>query len=130
MSEKQGQATFSSRGAILAIALLAGCAAPAEPQPAAEPAREESLLPGSIGVVVQPAKQGVAVAAVREDVTALRAGDLIQEYNGAGVTSVREFNRLVLDSRPGTLARLKILREGSPRRLELWVRQLDTMPRV
>ena len=122
-----------SRVAKLAIAgacaSLAACAQPAATQTAAAPPAEESLLPGTIGVLVQPAPGGVVVSALREGISALREGDLIVRYNGAQVTTVREFNRMVLDSRPGSVADIELLRGGEPRRVRLPVYQLDTMPR-
>lgn len=112
---------------IAACALLAACATEVMP-PAASPP-QDSLLPGTIGVLVQPSKAGVVVAAVREGIWALREGDLVVRYGSAAVTSVREFNRLVLDSRPGSVASLELVRDGARRWVELPVRQLDTMPR-
>ena len=36
----------------------------------------------------------------------------------------------MLDSRPGSITRLEVLREGAVRLIEVPVEQLDTMPRV
>lgn len=112
-------------------ALLAACAANGDVPNA--PA-QESLLPGTIGVVVQVSPKGVTVASMRPQGAAeragLRKGDTIVRYNGTAVKSAREFNRLVLDSPPGSVAELELLRGGESRRLEMRVRQLDTMPRV
>lgn len=112
-----------------ACALLAACALPAVTQTAVAPPAEESPVPGTIGVVVQQAPDGVVVAAVREGVSALRTGDLVVRYNGAGVASVRDFNRMVVGSRPGSMAHVELLRGGERRRVQVPVRQLDTMPR-
>lgn len=111
--------TFS----LAACALLAACATEIAPPV------QDSPLPGTIGVVVQDSAAGVVVAAVRKDIWALRKGDVVLRYEGVEVTSVREFNRLVLESRPGTMASLELVRQGSRRWVELPVRQLDTMPR-
>ncbi|MGQ0547170.1 MAG: PDZ domain-containing protein [Betaproteobacteria bacterium] len=109
--------------------MIGGCALPAAPQPLAEPPPQESPLPGTIGVVVRPAPGGVAVAGVRAGIAALREGDLIVRYNGAPVRTVREFNRMVVDSPPGSVAELELLRGGERRRVQVPVYQLNTMPR-
>ena len=109
---------------VAACVLLPACATQVMPPP------QDSPLPGTIGVLVQPSAAGVVVAAVREGIWALRKGDLVVRYEGVAVTSVREFNRLVLDSRPGSMASLELVRDGARRWVELPVRQLDTMPRV
>jgi S1-C subfamily serine protease len=113
---------------IAACALLAACATEVMP-PAASPP-QDSLLPGTIGVLVGPSKAGVVVAAVREGIWALRKGDLVVRYEGVAVTSVREFNRMVLESPPGSVASLELLRDGARRWVEMPVREIDTMPRV
>jgi S1-C subfamily serine protease len=121
------------RNLLALTALLAACA----PQPPAAPApvlAQESLLPGSIGVLVRRAPAGLVVVELRPAGAAalagVRAGDVLLRYNGAPVRDVRDFNRRVLDSPPGTLARLELLRGADARRVELRVRELDTMPRV
>ncbi|MGH8742202.1 MAG: PDZ domain-containing protein [Burkholderiales bacterium] len=87
-----------------------------------------------MGIVVAPGQGGVVVAELRPGgrgaAAGLHQGDTIVRYNGVAVSSVREFNRLVLDTRPGRRATLEVQRSGSPRRLEVWVGQLDTMPRT
>jgi S1-C subfamily serine protease len=92
------------------------------------------LLPGSIGVAVKRDTAGVVVAAVKKDggadTAGMRAGDVVLRYNGASVSSLREFNRLVIDSPPGSTARVELLRDGKVHQVEVPVRELDTMPRV
>lgn len=94
----------------------------------------DSLLPGSIGVIVKRAAPGLVVAELRRDSAAyragLRTGDVVWSYNGVPVSTTREFNALVTDSRPGTTARLEVVRDGATYRLEIPVREVDTMPRV
>jgi S1-C subfamily serine protease len=60
----------------------------------------------------------------------VEVGDVVLSCNGETVASVRQFNRLVLDSAPGSVVRLQILRGGAVRTLEVPVEQLDTTPRV
>jgi S1-C subfamily serine protease len=109
---------------------LAGCAAPPEPAPAPR----DGLLPGSIGVALEREPSGLVVAALRADGAAagagVRAGDLVLRYNGTPVSTLRDFNRLVADSPPGSIARVELLRDGRLLQLEMPVRELDTMPRV
>lgn len=115
----------------LCAAAAVGCAMQAEPY---APQREESVVPGSIGVLVRRERSGVAVIAVRKDSPAaaagLRVGDIIVRYNGEAVVDPRQFNRLVIASSPGSVARLELMRDGSPHYLEVPVEQLVTMPRV
>jgi serine protease Do len=60
----------------------------------------------------------------------LRVGDLVVNYNGIAVAEVRQFNRLVLQSAAGTVARLEVVRDGAMRRFEVPVEQVDTTLRV
>lgn len=117
---------------ILWVLLLAACAAQPAPEPAA--VLHASLLPGSIGVLVKRGADGLVVSAVRQDGPAaragVRAGDVVLRYNDAAVADLREFNRRVIDSRPGSTARVELLRDGAVHRVEVPVRELDTMPRV
>lgn len=109
---------------LLAACLLAGACAPQEATQA-----QDSLLPGTIGVLVRNHAGGVVVAAVRPGAEGVRAGDVVVRYNDTPVGSAREFNRLVVDSPPGSVAELELVRAGVTHRVQLPVRQLDTMPR-
>lgn len=104
------------------FAVLAACAQ--------APLEEESVVPGTISVMVRQANNKVVVSGVGKDSAAVRVGDVVVRYNGEAVTSARQFYRLVLDSRPGSRARLELERDGAPRVVELPVRELDLMPRA
>jgi S1-C subfamily serine protease len=117
------------------LALLAGCAQPEAAAPPVEPApAEDSLVPGTIGIIVRPDPSGVIVSALGERGPAarsgVRVGDVVVRYNGEPVSSPRQFYRLMVDSRPGSVAQLQLRREGAVHTLEVPVEQLDTMPRV
>jgi S1-C subfamily serine protease len=111
------------------LAALAACAQP----PVAAP-QGDGVVPGTIGVVVRDEQSRVVVAAVKQNSPAAQrgvaVGDVVVSCNGEAVASVRQFNRLVLDSAPGSLVRLQILRAGAVRTLEVPVDQLDITPRV
>lgn len=114
------------------VAALAACAQP--PMPQANAPQTEGVVPGTIGVVVRDEQSRVVVAAVKEHSAAaergVEVGDVVLSCNGEAVVSVRQFNRLVLDSPPGSVVRLEILRAGAVRTLEVPVEQLDITPRV
>lgn len=117
------------RPGVLVVALLAACAqAPVVAPP------QESVVPGTIGVVVREMHSRVVIAAVGKDSPAaqsgVRVGDQVVRYNGEPVANPRHFYRLVVDSPPGTVARLEVLRAGTPQVLEVPVEQLDLLPRV
>jgi S1-C subfamily serine protease len=112
--------------------VVAACAPqPGSPESAA---RLDSLVPGSIGVLVREEPAGLVVAALRKDgpaaLSGLRTGDVLLRYNGAPVSRLREFNRRVIDTPPGSIARIDLLRDGDERMLEIPVGELDVMPRV
>lgn len=113
------------------LAALAACAQPPVPQVAVP---KGDVVPGTIGVVVRDEQSRVVVAAVKHHSPAaqrgVEVGDVVVSCNGEAVASVRQFNRLVLDSAPGSLVRLQILRAGAVRTLEVPVEQLDITPRV
>jgi S1-C subfamily serine protease len=104
-------------------------APPIDPPPA-----EDSLLPGTIGIIVRADPSGVIVSAVGPRGPAagsgVRVGDVVLRYNGEPISSPRQFYRLMVDSRPGSVAQLQLRREGASLTLEVPVEQLDTMPRV
>ena len=113
------------RKAFLLFAAVAACAqAPLE--------QKDSVVPGTIGVMVRQQDARVIVAAVGKGSAerGVHVGDRVLRYNGEAVTSARQFYRLVVDSAPGSLARLEVVREGAARTLELPVRELDLMPRA
>jgi S1-C subfamily serine protease len=117
------------------LAVLAGCAQPEAAAPRIDPApAEDSLVPGTIGIIVQPDPSGVIVTAVGARGPAarsgVRVGDVVVRYNGEPISSPRQFYRLMVDSRPGSVAQLDLRREGAVQTLEVPVEQLDTMPRV
>jgi S1-C subfamily serine protease len=121
--------------ALCAAAVLATLAACAQPAAAPSPSpSEESLVPGTIGITVRQQGDAVVVSAVRPGSRAatagVRTGDVVVRYNGEPVGNARGFYRMVLDSRPGSVARLELRRAGALESLELPVEQLDTMPRV
>lgn len=107
--------------AIAAMLLAVGACAPAPVQ--------DSVVPGTIGVAVRQERSNVVVSAVRKTSPA-RVGDVVLRYNGEAVASPRHFYRLVVDSPPGSVARLEVMREGAVRTLEVPVRELDLIPRV
>ncbi|HEU4923560.1 MAG TPA: PDZ domain-containing protein [Burkholderiales bacterium] len=114
------------------LAALAACAQP--PAPQVDVPHGDGVVPGTIGVVVRDEQSRVVVAAVKQNSPAaqrgVEVGDVVVSCNGEAVASVRQFNRLVLDSAPGSLVRLQILRAGAVRTLEVPVEQLDITPRV
>ncbi|HEU4353327.1 MAG TPA: PDZ domain-containing protein [Burkholderiales bacterium] len=105
-----------------ALAVLAACAQ--------APPGQDSVIPGTISVIVRQAGDKVVVAAVGKESPEVRVDDVVLRYNGEAVTSARQFYRLVVDSAPGSRARLELLREGTPRVVEVLVRELDLVPRV
>jgi S1-C subfamily serine protease len=122
---------LSWRRSLLLCAFAAACASHELP-PAAEPT-PESVVPGTIGVVVSAASAGVVVAAVAADGPAakagMRVGDVVQRYNGISVLETRQFYGLVLDSVPGSTAEVELLRDGSVVRIAVPVRETDTASR-
>jgi S1-C subfamily serine protease len=118
---------------LLAAAACAGCVSSETPRPAAQN-ESESLVPGTIGITVRQAPAGVVVTAVGSESPAgaagLRVGDVVLRYNGVSVADTRQFYRLMIDSRPGSTARLELMRDGTLHRLDVPVEQIDTTPRV
>jgi S1-C subfamily serine protease len=114
------------------VAALAACAQPSAPP--AEPPQGDGVLPGTIGVVVRDEQSRVVVAAVGERSPAaergVAVGDVVLSCNGKAVVSSRQFNRLVVDSPPGSEIKLQLLREGTVRTLDVPVEQLDLTPRA
>lgn len=115
--------------------MLAGCVQPEPTAPRVEPSpAENSLLPGTIGVMVRPDPSGVIVSALGAHGPAarsgVRVGDVVVRYNGEAISSPRQFYRLMVDSAPGSVARLELRREGAVRTIDVPVEELDTMPRA
>src|SRR5690606_20920138 len=85
-------------------------------------------LDGRIGVVVRSVPSGVIVN--RVDAAAAQAGvhpgDRVLTVNGEPVSTVREFNRRVLEARPGSALELELRRADVPHTLHLPVREVDT----
>ena len=113
------------RSIVFAAAVLAACVQ--APAPQEEP--RDSVVPGTIGITVRQEGSAVVVSAVRKG-SELRVGDVVLRYNGEPVGSPRQFYRLIVDSVPGSRARLEVLRDGGARTLEVPVRELDMMPRA
>lgn len=95
---------------------------------------DSSVVPGTLGVTVGPDSAGVVITAVRSAGPAaradLRVGDVIVRFDGRKISSERQFERLVLDSTPGSRARVDIMRAGGIRSLDVLVEELATAPRV
>jgi S1-C subfamily serine protease len=116
------------RAILLLVVALAACAQAPVQGP------QDSVVPGTIGVAVRQRDSQVIVAAVGKGSPAassgVQVGDVVLRYNGEAVNSARQFYRLVVDSPPGSVARLELLREGAIRTLEVPVGELDIMPRA
>ena len=114
------------------LAALAACAQPPVPQP--EPPQGDGVLPGTIGVLVGEQGSQVVVTAVGKDSPAaqrgVEVGDVVVSCNGEPVVTSRQFNRLVVDTRPGSQVRLELLRDGKVRSVDVPVEQLDLTPRA
>ena len=118
---------------VLSLLVLAAACAGDGPAPIPEMARE-SLIPGTIGIVVANEGSSVVVTAVRAGSAAeradVRAGDRITSCNGELVTDERDFERHVLDSRPGSVIELGIARGAESRRVSLPVDEVLTAVQV
>ena len=116
----------------LLLILTAACAGDRR-KPVSE-ATYDSPIPGTIGVVVANRGSEVVVVAVRVGSAAaradVRAGDRISACNGEPVTDERDFERRVLDSRPGSLLELEIMRGAESRRVSLPVEEVLTAVQV
>jgi S1-C subfamily serine protease len=121
------------RSALVVVCVFASACAQA-PTQAPTLSNEDSVVPGSIGVVVRQEGATVIVTGVRSNGPAaalgVRVGDVVLRLNGERVTAPRQFYRLVVDSPPGSVVRLELLRGGALEVLEVPVEQLDTTPRV
>lgn len=109
------------------LALLAfGCAA--EPVDALRASNADSPIPGCIGAAVRGEGAQVVVSALGPAAAAagLRIGDVVISYNGKKIADVREFERLVLDSPPGSAAAVEVMREGRPVVIDVRVNEIPT----
>ncbi len=110
--------------AMLCTAALVACAH--------SPPSDPSVVPGTVGMVVGSASNGLKVSALRHGGPAERAGvevgDMVTSYNGVPVRDLRQFRDLVLGSPPGSTARITVRRDGSERVLEVPVKELDLEP--
>jgi serine protease Do len=106
----------------LATALLAfGCAT-------TQAVGSDTPIPGCIGAAVRLDGARIVVTAVAPAAQAagLRQGDVVVTYNGAKVADVRQFERLVLDTPPGSRATLEVVRDGQPLVIDLRVTEVPT----
>ena len=92
----------------------------------------DSPVPGCIGAAARAGGGHVVISAVGPAAQAagLRAGDVVVSYNGAAIGDVREFERLVLDTSPGSLATLQVVREGRPLVIDIRVTEVPTEDRA
>ena len=92
------------------------------------PPRAESVVPGTIHVAVEPRAGAIVVAAVREGSAAARehvaAGDRLVCLEGQPIADVREFERRVLGTLPGSRVRVEVVHDGKARRVELPVEEI------
>jgi S1-C subfamily serine protease len=54
----------------------------------------------------------------------------VVSYNGAKAVDIREFERLVLDTAPGSLATLQVVRQGQPLVIDIRVTEVPTEERA
>jgi serine protease Do len=118
----------------LMLCAFAGACASHEPSVPAAGIAAESVVSSTIGIVVVQGSAGVMVAAVATHGPAaaagMRVGDVVQRYNGVSLVDTRQFYRLMLDSPPGSRARVELERDGAVRCVEVPVEEIDTTPRV
>jgi S1-C subfamily serine protease len=120
-------AAVSGRIFAVILTLVAfGCAA--EPRDALRASDADSPIPGCIGAAVRAEGAHVVVSALGPAATAagLRLGDVVISYNGKKIADVREFERLVLDSPPGSAATVEVLRQGQPLVIDVPVNEIPT----
>ena len=113
---------------LLLLILTAACAG--DGRGSVPEAAYDSPISGTIGIVVANHGSGVVVVAVRAGSAAaradVRAGDRISSYNGEAVADERDFERRVLESRPGSVIELETLRGAESRRVSLPVEEVLT----
>jgi S1-C subfamily serine protease len=90
--------------------------------------RAESVVPGTIHVAIEPQGGSIVVAAVREGSAAAREqvapGDRLVRLEGQPIGDVREFERRVLGTPPGSRVRVQVVHDGKARRVELPVEEI------
>lgn len=93
-----------------------------------------SVVPGTLGMTLIERDGRVVVSAAGRNTPAanggVRAGDIVLRYDGEAITGPRDLYRRIIDTAPGSVVELEILRAGEPRRLKLRVEQFDTTPRA
>ena len=60
----------------------------------------------------------------------LQAGDIVTEYNGKRVSDSRHFRLRVADTKPGTTVAMKVLRDGTPKTINVTLRELPGEPTI
>jgi S1-C subfamily serine protease len=112
------------------LILLAACAA--APTPVSPP--ERSVVPGTIGALAVPVPGGLRIDALAAEGPAARAGlqvgDVVWRCAGKPVATTRQFNQLVLDTRPGEKLHLDVRRDEQELELQVDVMQLRTALRL
>jgi len=82
-----------------------------------------------VGALSLPAEKGAYIERVEEDSPAYEAGlaegDVVVEYAGDSVSSVRQFQRLVSETPPGREVRLEVWRSGSSAELNATIGERD-----
>lgn len=115
---------------LLILILTVACAGDGRDTLAPRAERYDSPIPGRIGIAVANQAAGVVVVAVRAGGAAARAGiregDRISRCNGAPVANARQFERRVLDSRPGSVMQIELSRAGELRSVSLPVEEILT----
>ena len=119
---------------VLVLALLGSIASCVRPDTPREAALGDSVVPGTIGMLVRREAAGVVVTALRKDGPAaaagLRPGDIVVRFNGVSVADTGQIYRLMLDSPPGGTVEIEVLRDGAPHRFDVRIEQIDTALRV
>ncbi len=115
---------------LLVLGLTVACAGDNLNQSTPSPDPYDSPIPGRIGVAAANQDGGVVVVGVRPGSAAaradIRAGDRISRCNGAPVADARDFERRVLDSRPGSILELEMTRGAQSRTVSLPVEEILT----
>ncbi len=96
--------------------------------------RPEAITEEHVKILRLPARQGVLVSYVSPDAAAHRAGiqryDVITEINGGRVQDKDEFFRKVAEAVPGTVMKLRGIRDQKPVDFEVMVRERHPLNQV